>query len=87
MEHLKQTTMEKEERWYRADFTATHNGELFNPESEYFTAKDDEQAIEKAKEIKGFDYADIGHVKAELTYVALVDHNTETFEEIKPVWW
>lgn len=35
----------------------------------------------------GKDYADLGHVKMELTYVALVDADTEFFNELDVIYY
>lgn len=78
-----------EERWYRADFSAQHNGKELQPDSEYYVADNNEQAISIGKEIAemGKDYADLGHVKMELTYVALVDADTEFFNELDVIYY
>lgn len=38
------------EKWYRADFSAQYNGNEISPDSDYFTADNDTQAVEIAKE-------------------------------------
>lgn len=78
-----------EERWYRADFEAEIDGEKHYPDSEYFIAMDDEEAIKYAKELasQGWDYADVDyHVEGELMLVTLVDDENE-FADVKTIWW
>jgi hypothetical protein len=76
------------ERWYRADFEAEIEGLKYNPDSEYFVATDDEDAINYAKHLanQGWDYADVYyHVEGELVSVTLVDSENE-FVDIKTIW-
>lgn len=76
-----------EKRWYRADFTAK-DGKT-DIESEYYMADDDFKAMVIAREFvsKGVDFADIGHVDIELTYIAEVDDTQETWPEIRTVYY
>jgi hypothetical protein len=76
------------ERWYRADFEAEINGEKHYPDAEYFTAKDDENAIKYAKYLasEGWDYVDVDNiVNCELLSVTLVDDENE-FVDIKTIY-
>ena len=76
------------ERWYRADFEAEIDGEKHYPDAEYYTAKDDNEAIELGKQLAadGWDYADVDHhVTGELVSVTLVDDDNE-FVDIKTIW-
>ena len=76
------------ERWYRADFDAEIDGLKYNPDSEYFVAKDDDAAIKYAKHLAkdGWDYADVDHhVEGELVSVTLVDSENE-FVDIKTIY-
>ena len=76
------------EKWYRADFEAEIDGEKHYPDAEYYTAKDDNEAIELGKKFaaEGWDYADVDeHVNGELLSVTLVDDENE-FVEIKTIW-
>jgi predicted dinucleotide-binding enzyme len=79
------------ERWYRADFETEIEAEIegvkYNPDSEYFVAKDDEAAIKYAKHLanQGWDYIDAGHVDGELVSVTLVDDENE-FVDIKTIY-
>ena len=78
-----------EERWYRADFEAEIDGEKHQPDSEYFIAMNDEEAIKYAKELasQGWDYADVDyHVEGDLMSVTLVDDENE-FADVKTIWW
>ena len=72
---------------YRADFEAEINGEIFTPDSEYFTALNDDDAVKCALKMAedGWDYAE-GHADGELTCVTLVDGDNE-YEDIKVVWY
>ena len=75
-------------KWYRADFEAEINGEKHYPDSEYYAANDDNEAIELGKwfAAEGWDYADVDeHVNGELLSVTLVDDENE-FVEIKTIW-
>lgn len=65
--------------WYCADYDN-------DTESEYFTAKTDDEAIEIAKGMDTVVYADIGKVKRSLVQLLEVDDNTECFNEIRMVW-
>lgn len=77
------------EKWYRADFSAQYNGNEIYPDSDYFTADNDTQAVEIAKETAaaGRTYADCGHVDFELIQVVEVDPETECFNEIKIIYY
>ena len=79
----------EEKKWYRADFKAVIDGEDYYPDSEYFEADNDEEAIKVAKFLAecGVDYIDIEEqVDMELTYVCLVDENNE-YEEIRTIFY
>lgn len=71
---------------YRADYECIIDGERYNPDSDYFSAENDEEAIEIAKSIAadGIDYADVGHIDIELTYVAELD---EDYEELRTIYY
>ena len=76
------------EKWYRADFEAEINGETHYPDSEYFVATCDEDAVAYAKQIakSGWEYADVDHhVEGELVSVTLVDSENE-WNDIKTIW-
>lgn len=72
-------------KWYRADFTAKNR----DIESEYYMAESDEEAIDRGEELasNGVDFADIGHVDIELTYIAEVDDTQETWPEKRTVYY
>lgn len=74
------------ERWYRADYDVVGIDDMHD---DYFVSDSDEKAIEIAKEIAsdGIWYADAGHKELDLVQVALVDENTECFNEIKTIYW
>ena len=63
------------QKQYRADYEAIIDGEKHYPDSDFFSEANDEEAIEWAKHLasEGVDYADVGHVDTELTYVAECD--------------
>ena len=76
------------ERWYRADFVADINGEEYYPDSEYYVATDDDDAIKYAQQLakQGWEYADVDtHVNGELVSVTLVDDENE-FVDVKTIW-
>lgn len=76
-------------KWYRADFSPKDGNIAVDLESDYFECESDTRAIEVARETadRGFDFADIGHVEAELTQVFIVDDTQETFPEVKQIYW
>ena len=79
--------MEKE-RWYRADFESVIDGKPFYPDSEYYVAQDDADAVRYAEHLaaQGFDYVDVDHhVYVDLVSVTLVDSENE-FVDIKTIW-
>lgn len=76
------------ERWYRADFKAIIDGEEYYPDSDYYCAKNDDEAVKIGKRIAadGWDYEDVPeHVSGELITVTLLD-DEDDFKEIRPVW-
>lgn len=82
----------KEERWYCSSYYCIDrkgNVELdINPDSDFFIAENDEDAIKQAKELasKGVDYADCGHFDLELIAVTRVDPNLE-WEDVETIWF
>lgn len=77
------------ENWYCASYSAFDNdGQELFPDPDYFKAKNDEEAIEYAKEYAkmGENYADIGHIDKELLSVCKVDPDNE-WEETETIWY
>lgn len=76
-------------KWYRADFTAKELFDNIDINSEYYMAESDTEAIERGKEFAhyGVEFADIGHVDIELTYIAEVDDTQETWPEKRTVYY
>lgn len=83
--------------YYRCDFNITSaENEDFQDiigkplcDSEYFECENDEAALCWAKDLaaQGTYFADAGHCGLELTYVAEVDEDTETFEEKRTIYY
>lgn len=71
---------------YRADYQCFIDGDEYQPDSDYFMAANDEEALEIANGIasEGIDYSDIGHVDTELTYVVECD---EDWDEIRTIYY
>ena len=71
---------------YRADYECIIDGEKHHPDSSYFSARSDEEAMDWAKFLasEGVDYSDIGHIDTELIYVAVCDDN---WEEIGAIYY
>ena len=81
--------MESEWKWYRADFVVEIDGKKYFPDSDYFMAKNDEEAIEHAKYVAslGWDYADVDrHVDGDVLTVYLLDEEKE-FEAVEVIYY
>lgn len=74
-----------QEIWHMADLRCKIDGEDHYPDSEYFTASSDEEALEIAKGMA----EDGGKpVPCELDYLIRVDSSEETFPEIgQPIYY
>lgn len=78
------------QKWYRADFEAvnTQYKDVYI-DSDYFMASSNKDAINIAMDIanQGVDFADIGHVDTQVAQIAVVDDNTETWDEIEIIYY
>lgn len=77
---------------FRAEFDikSCENDDLQDtPIIEFFECENDEDALCWAKDLaaQGTYFADAGHCGLELTYVAEVDEDTETFEEKRTIYY
>lgn len=83
--------------WFRADFdiTSAENEDFQDivgkpmDDGEFFECDSYDGALEHAKWLaeQGTYFADAGHCGLELTYLAEVDEDTETFEEKKVIYY
>jgi len=81
--------MKTEEKWYCSSYGVINaNGNEIFPDCDYFTANDDESAIEiaKSKALAGVDYVDEGHFELDLISVCRVDSDND-FIETETIWY
>jgi len=81
---------DNKEKWYCSSYAMikTGDGEYTCPDCDYFIAKNDEEAIELAKDKakEGVDYTDEGHFELDLISVCRVDPERE-WDEVETIWY
>ena len=81
-----------EKNWYYCSYNALDKEGNVDKDvcvdGEYFSAENDDAAVEYAKELAsiGAEYVDIGHVDLELVSVCRVDPDNE-YEEVETIWF
>ena len=76
--------------WYYVSFEIikTKTGEEIFPDGEYFSAKNNNEAVKMAEAIAsaGVDYVDAGHFDLTMLSITRVDPERE-YEEIETIWY